>query len=115
MAGTASEWDALVHASAQKAWGLKEEGAKYTTQTARVLGAVVAPGLYDEVHTPLHYNQGLIECIDAIKASMTPLEFKGYLKGNALKYLWRYAYKDKPVQDLAKAEWYLDRLRRELD
>ena len=62
------------------------------------------------VHNPTHYNQHGIECIDAIQASMTVDEFKGMLKGNVLKYLWRYAYKDKPVQDLEKAGWYLARL-----
>ena len=41
---------------------------------------------------------------------MTEEEFKGYLKGNNLKYLWRYNYKDKPLEDLQKAKWYLDKL-----
>ena len=27
-----------------------------------------------------------------------------------MKYLWRYKYKGKPLQDLQKAEWYLSRL-----
>jgi hypothetical protein len=36
--------------------------------------------------------------------------FKGYLKGNCMKYLWRYDYKGKQVQDLQKAGWYLARL-----
>ena len=37
-------------------------------------------------------------------------EWKGYLKGNCLKYLWRYQYKSKPLEDLKKAQWYLTRL-----
>ena len=64
----------------------------------------------DVINRPIHYNTGNIECIEAIKASMSPEEFKGYLKGNALKYLWRYSYKGKPKQDLEKAKWYLERL-----
>jgi len=64
----------------------------------------------DVVNSPEHYRQGGIEAIDAIKASMTREEFKGYLKGNAQKYLWRYRHKGKPVEDLRKARWYLDRL-----
>lgn len=64
----------------------------------------------DPVNHPNHYTQGGVECIDAIKASMTPEAFKGYLKGNAIKYLWRYLNKGKPVQDLEKARWYLDKL-----
>lgn len=65
----------------------------------------------DAVNHPKHYNaNGDIECIDAIKASMSPEEYKGYLKGNTIKYLWRYNYKGKPKQDLEKAKWYLERL-----
>lgn len=64
----------------------------------------------DVVNSPEHYRQGGIEAIDAIQASMTREEFKGYLKGNAQKYLWRYRHKGKPVEDLRKAKWYLDRL-----
>lgn len=64
----------------------------------------------DEVNQPVHYNTGSIECITAIEASMSQEQFRGYLKGNCLKYLWRYEYKGKPVQDLEKAEWYLKRL-----
>ena len=59
---------------------------------------------------PDHYTAGAIECIDAIRASMTPAEYRGYLKGNILKYLWRYDRKG-GVQDLDKATWYLVRLR----
>ena len=46
----------------------------------------------DLVNNPSHYTQGGIECIDAIKASMSDEEYAGFLKGNALKYLWRYHY-----------------------
>ena len=64
----------------------------------------------DPVYAPPHYNTGNIECIDAIEQSMTPHAFKGYCKGNALKYIWRMSYKGKPVEDLRKAVWYLERL-----
>lgn len=67
----------------------------------------------DPVNHPSHYTQGDIECIDAIKASMQPSEFNGYLKGCILKYLWRYENKAKPKEDLEKAEWYLKRLIKE--
>ena len=68
----------------------------------------------DPVESPQHYNTGSVECIEAIKASMSDTEFKGYLKGNAMKYLWRYDYKGKPVEDLKKAQWYLARLTEEV-
>jgi|TARA_R110002074_G_scaffold385819_1_gene567235 hypothetical protein len=64
----------------------------------------------DNVHQPVHYNTGKIECIDAIEESMSTEEFCGYLKGNAEKYLWRYRYKGKPIEDLEKCRWYLERL-----
>lgn len=66
----------------------------------------------DFVNSPGHYklNEHGIECIDAIEASMSAEEFLGYLKGNALKYLWRYRYKGNPKQDLEKAQWYLTKL-----
>ena len=60
----------------------------------------------DMVNNPPHYNQGPIQCIDAIQAALTPEEFKGYIKGATMKYLWREKHKGK-VQDLAKAQWYL--------
>ena len=64
----------------------------------------------DMVTSPAHYNNGGIEAIDAIQASMSPIEFRGYLKGNCMKYLWRYDYKGKQVEDLRKTGWYLDKL-----
>jgi len=69
----------------------------------------------DIVNKPDHYNKGAIEAIEAIKASMPEHEFKGYLKGNALKYLWRYDYKGKPVEDLRKCKWYIERLIKEIN
>ena len=69
----------------------------------------------DPVDQPDHYNKGAIEAIEAIKASMPEEEFRGYLKGNALKYLWRYDYKGKPVEDLRKCRWYIERLIQEVN
>ena len=64
----------------------------------------------DVVNNPDHYNTGNIECIEAIEESMSSVAFKGYLKGNCMKYLWRYDYKGKQVEDLQKAQWYLRKL-----
>ena len=63
----------------------------------------------DSVNHPSHYTQGTVECIDAIESSMTPEEFRGYLKGCLMKYIWRYQHKG-GMEDLKKARWYLDRL-----
>jgi len=67
----------------------------------------------DMVNSPPHYNQTGIECIHAISAA-TGDGFKHYLQGNVLKYLWRFDYKDKPLQDLQKAQWYLNALVEEV-
>ena len=64
----------------------------------------------DPVNHPGHYTSGEIECIDALKASMSHAEFCGFLKGNAMKYLWRYDKNGKATEDLGKSRWYLDRL-----
>ena len=64
----------------------------------------------DPVNNPSHYNAGGVECIEGIESSMGLSPFRGYLKGNVLKYIWRYENKGKPVEDLKKAEWYLSRL-----
>ena len=67
----------------------------------------------DMVNNPPHYNQTGIECIHAISAA-TDKGFKYYLQGNVMKYLWRFDYKDKPLEDLQKAQWYLERLIEEV-
>jgi len=67
----------------------------------------------DMVNSPPHYNQTGIECIHAISAA-TDKGFKYYLQGNVMKYLWRFDYKDKPLEDLQKAKWYLDKLIEEV-
>jgi hypothetical protein len=64
----------------------------------------------DVVNSPPHYKTGGIEAIEAIEASMGPEAFAGYLKGSVTKYLWRYEKKGKPLEDLKKARWFLDRL-----
>ena len=68
----------------------------------------------ETVMHPAHYTGGDIECIEAIKSSMTSEAFLGYLKGNVMKYLWRYEKKDHAEEDLAKANWYLARIQKEI-
>ena len=64
----------------------------------------------DVVNSPPHYKSGGIEAIEGIEASMAPEAYAGYLKGSVTKYLWRYEKKGKPLEDLKKARWFLDRL-----
>ena len=69
-------------------------------------------GKEDLVNSPPHYNQSSVECIDAIESATfgnSEDGFENYLQGNIIKYIWRYRYKN-GLQDLKKAEWYLNKL-----
>jgi len=70
------------------------------------------PAEWDAVTKPAHYNNGGVECIEYIAQQTEDL--KSYLEGNAIKYLHRYKYKGKPLQDLSKAVWYIQRLAKEI-
>lgn len=73
-------------------------------------GTAAGAGLpADPVNHPPHYTQGGIETIDAIEAALTAEEFRGYCKGNALKYVWRERHKGQN-ESIKKAIWYLNRL-----
>lgn len=52
------------------------------------------------------YTHGDIECIDAIRAALSPEEFRGFCKGNIVKYIWREQYKGGDV-DIKKAQAYI--------
>lgn len=68
----------------------------------------------DMVNHPSHYTQGDIECIDAIKAATVgKVGIEAFCVGNAIKYLFRYEEKN-GIEDAEKAEWYIDRLIKEL-
>ena len=69
---------------------------------------------FDAVNYPAHYNQGGVQCIDAI-ASMQGDGFKYYLQGSAVKYIWRHEHKGKPIEDLDKAILFLNKLKAEYE
>ena len=64
----------------------------------------------NNVDHPSHYNHGGKETIEVLKDFLTEDEFKGFLKGNVLKYMHRYKFKN-GMEDLNKASWYLDKLK----
>lgn len=76
-------------------WAVKEEPP------------VIVPDMVD--HPPHYTDGGSIECIEAIEAQLTDEEYRGYLKGNVAKYLWRERHKG-GTESLKKAQWYLRRL-----
>jgi hypothetical protein len=81
-----------------------------TTKPKRVKAKL----LDDPVNSPAHYTVGGIETIDYIKAKLSPEEFIGYLKGNVIKYTSRAGKKQDTIQDLEKAQWYMNRQIKEL-
>lgn len=67
------------------------------------------PDVDEAVRSPKHYKlPGLnIESIDVLRSVLTPEEFKGFCRGNALKYLIRAGKKDSELQDIKKASVYI--------
>ena len=62
----------------------------------------------DSVNHPQHYVQGGIECIDVIRAARGTDGCIQFCVGNAIKYLFRDAHKGRPLEDLQKAQWYIN-------
>lgn len=61
---------------------------------------------------PQHYNRGFIECIDALNAMVEGWDnpVAAVLAWQTVKYIWRHPFKGKPVEDIKKAQFYLERL-----
>ena len=68
----------------------------------------------DPINSPKHYTHGNVEALDAIRAAMSFEGYEGFLVGQVLKYLWRYRYKGRPVEDLNKGAFYYERLIKHL-
>lgn len=65
----------------------------------------------DEINSPKHYMLFPdMEAIDVIESVLTQEEFRGYCRGNALKYRLRAGDKGPAEKCIAKAKWYQDRL-----
>lgn len=65
---------------------------------------------FDPVQKPAHYNQGKVECIDAIEAATIGLTgIEAVEVGAVIKYVWRWKFKN-GLEDLKKCRWYLDKL-----
>ena len=58
---------------------------------------------------PPHYDLG-IEPWQAMRTWMTPEQYIGYLRGNAIKYLARLGHKGPAADDATKALRYIERL-----
>jgi hypothetical protein len=85
-------------------------GGLVLTDMGGGMARFVKPPESDPVNSPAHYTVGNIETIDYIQAKLTPEEFKGYLKGNVLKYASRAGHKGNAMEDAGKLAWYANRL-----
>ena len=66
----------------------------------------------DDVNHPSHYTAGKVECIDAIESATQGLcGVTSVCVAQVIKYVWRYSRKGTPEKDLAKADFYLQKLR----
>jgi hypothetical protein len=65
---------------------------------------------YHPVSKPAHYNNtdGGVECITYIKQVLGKDGFVAYCRGNVMKYNHRAMYKGNPLEDMAKAQQYLE-------
>ena len=63
----------------------------------------------DLVNHPSHYETGKFECIEVMEEALGRDVVKGFCIGNAFKYLYR-AKRKNGLEDLKKAQWYLNRV-----
>ena len=59
--------------------------------------------MVDNINSPSHYTSGNIECIDAMQSCLSKEEFKGFLRGNIFKYIWRSPLKNGMPQDFLQS------------
>ena len=84
---------------------IKKRGRPRQIPSTLVPNAVMSMAVYgDKVNSPNHYKIGGIETIDFIEAKNLD-----YLLGNVVKYISRAEYKDSKVENLKKAQWYMNR------
>jgi len=111
----------LLVSEARKMTGITKtppkRGSQLSNRKLRMQGTSMAlPITMEEpkaemVNSPAHYTVGGIETIDYIQAKLTPDEFRGYLKGNVIKYTSRAQYKEYPEEDIDKMVWYALKLQ----
>ena len=117
LASLTSEADAATHDAIGKSFGpprlrrrtvdiLSGEGNEQVSQDDKSMPqqeTIPAEAPIEDLINPSHYRRhpSGIECIEITRH----LNFN---VGNAIKYIWRYQDKGDPVENLKKAQWYLD-------
>ena len=97
-------------ASCENCGGIDGKHPAWCYHNARVTIAEQAATKADPVNRPAHYTAGSIECIDYIADVLTKEEFRGFLRGQVIKYQHRLTAKGNPAQDAKKLAWYANRL-----
>lgn len=125
---TAADIAKAVGCTVQRVYGVlhlmkkasRKTKAKHFQKKRAQLRAVPSPAGFNGtsasnlVNSPAHYTLGGIETIKFIEAKLTPEEFRGYLKGNVLKYGSRLGHKGDVNIDAGKLAWYSSHLQRTL-
>lgn len=62
------------------------------------------------VNHPAHYNTGKREVIEEMRILFGDEQVRSFCKLNAYKCIRRAEHKGNPLEDLKKAEWYMDYL-----
>lgn len=103
--------DSDCNTTCKECWKNAVKDIKFKDDIEVVLPLEKAPKeLIDNViNHPSHYTQGKYEVIDYIEDKLSKEELQGYCVGNVLKYISRFKHKN-GLEDLKKAEWYLNRL-----
>lgn len=83
-------------------------------ESEEVLFRSVNGVVVEDICSPDHYTAGGLEAIDVIKAKLTPEEYRGYLKGSALKYMLRANFKGQHDKDILKCAWFTEELDYEI-
>ena len=99
-----------------KAWcqGVGKAGESFNCSGCPYLNDVskeVLDAKKEAVNHPLHYGGDTpFECIKVLAHWLSKDEYRGFCRGNFIKYVCRLGKKDDTVQELKKARFYLDKL-----
>lgn len=96
----------------------KEEEIQAMVDAVKLIGVAGKDLPGSPVNHPSHYNHGGMEVIDICDAVIEATGADGKQAArifNVVKYICRYPFKGKPVEDLEKARWYLDELIKEVE
>lgn len=90
--------------------GLTEQQIKAAVKASETINDIDISDYLDKQVGGDHYKSQDIQPWEYMESCMSEEEFKGYLRGNVIKYVSRYDKKG-GLQDIDKALHYLEKLR----